>query len=121
MGYRCLVALIAATIALGGVSAPGNSHPWPAFRHDAQHTGQSPYLGPPVGANYWYCSLGGSSTASPAVAGGRVYAVGGGRLTAVALDGTPVWSANCGSAGASSPAGASRRVPIATAWASARP
>ncbi len=78
--------------------------PWPSFRHDMMHSGRSGFAGPTAGGIAWSTALGGTSSSSPAVAGGRVYAVGGGFLTAVELDGSIAWSVSCNSVGPSSPA-----------------
>ena len=49
---------------------------WPMFRHDAQHTGRSPYNGPLAGMLAWSYDTGGAVWSSPAIGFSGVAAVG---------------------------------------------
>ena len=68
--------------------------PWPMFRRDAGHTGQSVYEGPSIPALAWSYGTGGYVISSPALGSdGRVY-VGSydNNIHAVNPDGTLAWS-----------------------------
>ena len=56
-------ALLPAAIASGTRTQPVDA-PWPMFHHDAQHTGQSPYLGPMSPVLKWRYATGGAITSS---------------------------------------------------------
>jgi outer membrane protein assembly factor BamB len=104
---RLLLLFAVSNVALAACppSAAGlTDSPWPAFRHDSLHTGRSALPGPAGGSVGWTSVIGVPGTASPAVANGRIYAVGGGNLVALGASGAVLWSAPCGSTGSSSPA-----------------
>ncbi len=66
---------------------PGGPPAWPMFRHDPQHTGVSPFLGPQSPAVRWTFQAGTWVDSSPAVGSdGRVY-VGSDGGSVYALDG----------------------------------
>ncbi|MCX6340243.1 MAG: PQQ-binding-like beta-propeller repeat protein [Candidatus Aureabacteria bacterium] len=53
---------------------PDSNLPWPMFRHDAMHTGMSPYAGPSEPALSWSYLTSGSADFSPVLGDeGRVY------------------------------------------------
>lgn len=73
--------------------------PWPMFRHDPQHTGRSPYLGPEQGVLKWrhkmkslfasICPLASSPTIDSK---GNLYVGGNDSLYAISQDGHLKWS-----------------------------
>jgi hypothetical protein len=84
-----------ATTSVLPATAAGN--PWPMYGHDAQLTGQSPYVGPQTGDIKWTYSLGHVSFATFVVgADGIIYVPGTvkvyqGTLTALYPDGRVKW------------------------------
>jgi len=74
-------------------SDPVTKSPWPMFRHDLQHTGQSPYLGAPINTLKWKFKTDGWVDSSPAIGSdGTIYV--GSRdcyLYAINPDGTLKW------------------------------
>ncbi|MCE5199476.1 MAG: PQQ-binding-like beta-propeller repeat protein [Armatimonadota bacterium] len=78
--------------------------PWPCFRHDQLHTGQSTLRGPSSHLVTWTYTLPGQGISSPAVGAERVYTCAGGKLVALTFNGDEIWSFSCGNAGMSSPA-----------------
>ena len=80
--------------------------PWPMFRHNSQHAGQSPYNGPSEPAKKWEFATGGGVYSSPAIGcDGTVY-VGSNdnNLYAINPDGSKKWEFVTGSLVQSSPA-----------------
>src|SRR5262249_46094927 len=79
--------------------------PWPMFRHDVQHTGRSPFLGPQMPHLRWASALG-AIESSPAIGSDGTIYVGStdGTLYAVTPTGTPKWTFATGNAISSSPA-----------------
>lgn len=80
-----------------------SSSPWPAFRHDALHTGQSALFAPKLPTLMWSRQLG-VGTSSVAVGTNAVYVLAGGYLTATGINGDQLWSYPCGAGNRSSPA-----------------
>jgi outer membrane protein assembly factor BamB len=80
--------------------------PWPMFRHDALHTGRSPYLGPMSPVLKWRYATGGPITSSPAISAGGMIYVGShdGYIYAINRSGGPGWRFATGAAVESSPA-----------------
>jgi len=72
--------------------------PWPMFRHDAQHTGRSPFKGPQKLKKKWSINLGASAYSLPAIGiDGTIYVgTNMGKLYAVNPDGTFKWSFTTG-------------------------
>jgi len=85
---------------------PPPQAPWPMFRHDAQHTGVSPYTGPSSLTLRWRLQTDGPVHSSPAVAfDGTVYVGSGdGHVYALNADGTIRWRYDTGEPVESSPA-----------------
>jgi len=70
----------------------GVDAPWPGFHQNPQHTGLSPFRGPPTPALRWKFQTGGGITSSPAVAYGRIYfGSNDGNLYALNLEGVLLW------------------------------
>jgi outer membrane protein assembly factor BamB len=67
--------------------------PSPMFRHDAQHTGRSPYVGPATATVKWTFPVGALAASSPVIdAHGTVYMSGeASMLFAINPDGTMKW------------------------------
>jgi outer membrane protein assembly factor BamB len=66
---------------------------WPMFRHDARHTGLSPFGGPEVPVLGWSYYIGGDIVSSPALdPAGRVYIGAGSRVYCMDSGGSLVWS-----------------------------
>lgn len=64
--------------------------PWPMSGHDAQHTGQSPLIGPKTNHLHWYYQA--SARYEPVIGvDGTVYITAGGKLHAINPDGTIKW------------------------------
>lgn len=80
--------------------------PWPMFRHDALHSGRSPYTGPQTPTVKWRFKTGGGVSSSPAVAADGTVYVGSkdGHLYAINPQGTLKWRYRTGSWVYSSPA-----------------
>ena len=108
-----LVALLLAISALPVITplhvAAGASQgaaPWPMFRHDVRHTGQSPFVGPSTPTTKWNFATGGEVDSSPAIGtDGTVY-IGSidNNLYAINPDGTKKWEFATGEVIESSPA-----------------
>lgn len=66
IGMACFLLTI---LGLPGIvfSAGLDSGPWPMLGHDARHTGQSPYAGPPAGILKWRYQTGSVIESSPAI------------------------------------------------------
>lgn len=79
---------------------------WPAFHHDPERTGRSPFAGPQTNSVAWTFTTGGAVYSSPAVDGAGTIYVGSedAKLYAVNPDGTEAWSYTTGGAVNSSPA-----------------
>ena len=109
MKLRAAVLLTVAVLLLGAAyqaQAQLASTPWPMFRHDLQHTGRSPYLGPSTPAVKWIYEFDISERSAPAIgADGTIY-VGAHdhNLYAMNTDGTLKWKFDTGSSVFSSPA-----------------
>jgi outer membrane protein assembly factor BamB len=67
--------------------------PWPMFRHDPQHTGRSPYVGPASPTLKWrFRDSSSSGFSSPVIeADGTIYICLGDYLYAINPDGTKKW------------------------------
>lgn len=76
---------------------------WPAFRHDALHTGRSDLAGPSSPTLGWSRQVGGGMS-SPAVGPDAVYVLGSAGLVAMKLAGDQLWTYPCGGVGRPSPA-----------------
>ena len=77
----------------GKDDAAGGRGVWRMFRHDAQHTGRSPFVGPSAPTKKWDFDTGDDVYSSPAIgADGTVY-VGScdKKLYAIKADGTKKW------------------------------
>jgi outer membrane protein assembly factor BamB len=78
---------------------------WPMFRHDPQHTGRSPYLGPTNRSLKWAYTTGGDFTSFPVVgADGTIYIGSDSSLYAINTNGSLKWKYNMGGLLSSSPA-----------------
>lgn len=73
--------------------SPSRTAPWPMFRRDPQHSGQSSFAGPARPALKWRFETGGQVHATPSIGpDGTVYVTSHGRkLSAVAPDGSERW------------------------------
>lgn len=57
-----------------GVAAQAQQSPWPMFRHDARHTGHTPYTGPPTPTEAWTFAANDGIVSSPTIgADGTIY------------------------------------------------
>ena len=87
-------------------NTPTPYSPWPMFRHDAMHTGQSSYAGPLTANLLWSYTTGHDVFPSPAVGlNGTIY-IGSAdeNIYALTPDGSLSWSYMIGDQGYSSPA-----------------
>ncbi|MDP8248086.1 MAG: PQQ-binding-like beta-propeller repeat protein [Candidatus Tritonobacter lacicola] len=83
-----------------------DSGPWPMFRHDALHTGLSPYAGPQTGAISWTYATGNEVRSSPAIRSDGALYVGSldDRLYSLTSTGALSWTYVTGNDIYSSPA-----------------
>jgi len=106
--FALLFAVLSSVVPPAPARAQQSGAPWPMFRHDAQHTGRSPYIGPATPITRWRYWLGGtdSSRSSPAIAADGTIYIGpdDSYLYAIRSDGTLRWRYQTGGQLISSPA-----------------
>jgi len=85
-----LIVLLFLWLAFDAKGQPADS-PWPMFRHDQKHTGQSKYKGADKPMLQWKFQIGREIHSSPAVGIDHTIYVGGGILHAINIDGTLKW------------------------------
>ncbi len=98
-----LVAVLGVALSCAPCSAQLANSPWPAFGHDALHTGRGTTAIAASPTLAWSRQVG-AGTSSPAIGTGAVYVLAGGNLVAMSLNGDPLWSYPCGTGNRSSPA-----------------
>jgi len=93
--FRLAGALTCVACALGvPIVQSDTAHPWPMFRHDAQHTGRSQYRGSRAAGLKWSYSTGGPIWSSPAIGSDGMICVGSmdNSLYAITSAGVMFWS-----------------------------
>jgi|GEM_PF-806313 len=76
---------------------------WPAFGHDAMHTGKSSLPGPSTASPSWRYKIG-AGFSSPVVGNNAIYVIGGVSLYALSFSGNNIWLSPCGNTSRSAPA-----------------
>ncbi len=106
VSFFVCVSFLIINICILSVYAQLDSGPWPMFRGDVQHTGQSQYVGSQTGTLSWSYVTGDYVFSSPAIGSDGVAYVGSydSSLYGLISDGSLLWSYRTGGDVDSSPA-----------------